>query len=142
MHRNPLIYVVDDEQAVCDVHKWDLEFCCKGAVVKCFTNPVDAFEAVVNMAPDLLVTDYRMPGMSGLELCRKVRELGSECHVIMFTGFKDAVLVADLDDLNQLFMSHDGMPIMAFDKPVDWDIVSAYVRGLLGCTCGKEEAVG
>lgn len=44
------------------------------------------------LSPDLLVTDVRLPGMSGLELLRKVRQRSPAQKVIVVTGLKDPAL--------------------------------------------------
>ena len=42
-------------------------------------------------APELAIVDWMMPGMSGLELCRKLRETprGKQTHVVMLTGKRE-----------------------------------------------------
>jgi len=40
---------------------------------------------------DLLITDYKMPRMNGLELIRKVRELDSKVPVILISGYAEAL---------------------------------------------------
>jgi DNA-binding NtrC family response regulator len=50
----------------------------------------DGFKALPKLeefAPDVVVTDLKMPGLSGLELLQKVRERDAECVVIVMTAF-------------------------------------------------------
>ncbi len=47
------------------------------------------FARVQDTAPDVLVTDLRMPGMDGLELLRRARELDPELIVVVMTGFAE-----------------------------------------------------
>ena len=49
----------------------------------------DAIELCEKMKPDIIVSDIRMPGMDGIELCRKLREKYEKCKIIFVTGFSD-----------------------------------------------------
>jgi CheY-like chemotaxis protein len=51
----------------------------------------EAFEQFSRGKFDLLITDYRMPRMNGLELIRKVRELDSKMPVILISGYAEAL---------------------------------------------------
>lgn len=44
-----------------------------GIVVECFAEPQSALEHLQTVTPDLIITDYRMPGMDGIEFTRRVR---------------------------------------------------------------------
>ena len=44
-----------------------------GVIVDSFTNPLEALEYMQQVTPDIIITDYRMPGMDGIELTRRVR---------------------------------------------------------------------
>ncbi|MGN0264332.1 MAG: response regulator [Oliverpabstia sp.] len=39
--------------------------------------------------PDIVITDIRMPGIDGIDLCRKLRKKLPECEIIFITGFED-----------------------------------------------------
>ena len=91
------ILVVDDERAVRDSLRRALEL--QGYQVDL---AVDGAEALAQLEsdgqPDAVVLDILMPGMDGLEVCRRIREQGSEVPVLMLTA-RDAVgdRVAGLD---------------------------------------------
>lgn len=51
-------------------------------------NGLDALRAFYSAQPALALLDMRLPGMSGLELCSRVREV-SDVPIIMFTGVED-----------------------------------------------------
>ena len=51
----------------------------------------DALGVLRSQPVDILVTDYLMPGMSGLELARSARKLRRDLPVLMITGFADLV---------------------------------------------------
>ena len=52
-------------------------------------NGVEALELVEKLEPDLLLTDIRMPFMSGIELARQVREIRPTVQIAFLSGFDD-----------------------------------------------------
>ncbi|NUM81794.1 response regulator [bacterium] len=58
---------------------------------QCFTSPVEALDWSKRHTPDLLITDYQMPELNGLELIRLFRSLDdkSETPIIMVTATED-----------------------------------------------------
>lgn len=52
-----------------------------------------AFSRYEELKPDVVITDIRMPGMSGLELIRKIRETDSRCAVIVISCMNDFELL-------------------------------------------------
>jgi CheY-like chemotaxis protein len=66
------VLVVDDEAHV--VHVMLTKFRSAGIEVIVAMDAEEAFEAAVECHPDLIITDYRMPGMNGLDLCRRLFE--------------------------------------------------------------------
>lgn len=52
-------------------------------------NGLDALEQVEKLQPDLIITDIRMPQMSGLEMFTQLRKLGSTAYVILLTAYDD-----------------------------------------------------
>jgi two-component system cell cycle sensor histidine kinase/response regulator CckA len=59
-----------------------------GATIECHSTPKSALRAFA-AAPEkyeLVVTDYEMPGMSGLELCRRLKALVPDQKIILATG--------------------------------------------------------
>ena len=84
------VVVADDEdelrQAVCQMTPWEeLGFRLVGDA----NNGLDALELVEKLEPDLLLTDIRMPFISGIELAREVREIRPSMHIAFLTGFDD-----------------------------------------------------
>ena len=66
------IFVVDDEKNIRDIVRSYLEK--EGFNVSVFENGESALEEYLRSAPDMLVIDIMMPGMSGLELCNEIRK--------------------------------------------------------------------
>ncbi len=65
------VLVVDDEIHI--VHVVAIKLRNNGYEVITADNGSDAYELVCSEKPDIVVTDYQMPGMSGLELLEKMR---------------------------------------------------------------------
>jgi two-component system, OmpR family, response regulator MprA len=91
------ILVVDDERAVRDSLRRALEL--EGYQVELASDGQEALDRLgVNGEPDALILDILMPGVDGLEVCRRLRRDGRRLPVLMLTA-RDAVenRVAGLD---------------------------------------------
>jgi two-component system response regulator MprA len=79
------ILVVDDERAVRDSLRRALEL--EGYSVELASDGEDALERLsANGEPDAMILDVLMPGMDGLEVCRRVRREGNRIPVLMLTA--------------------------------------------------------
>lgn len=54
-----------------------------------YNNPVDAIEYLKTETPDLIISDFLMPEMNGLEFLRKAKELYPEVSMILLTAYAD-----------------------------------------------------
>ena len=84
------IVVADDEdelrEALCRMIPFEeLGFRLVGSA----GNGLDALELVETLEPDLLLTDIRMPFISGIELARQVREIRPSMHIAFLSGYDD-----------------------------------------------------
>ncbi len=84
MAANARILVIDDEEGMCSMIRAVLED--QGFSVDACTDPLRAVENYVPGAYSVLLTDVKMPGMSGLELLDRVRQTDSATPVIMITA--------------------------------------------------------
>lgn len=66
------ILVADDESHILSVVSLKLRNA--GFEVVCAHDGAEAFDMAVKERPDLLITDYHMPCLNGLEVCQKLRE--------------------------------------------------------------------
>jgi len=120
MQTEPIIYVIDDDEAV----RQSLEFLLKtsGFAVRGFESGRAFLEALPQITSGCVITDVRMPEITGIDLLRKVKEMGVDIPVIVITGHGDISLAVD------------AMKIGAVDfleKPFDDDALLAAVKSSL-----------
>jgi DNA-binding NtrC family response regulator len=84
MCRRPRVFVVDDEQVIASSLATILRK--NGFDAIAFTEPLEALEAAGLEAPDLLISDVVMPGLSGIDLAVQLRERCPNCNVLLFSG--------------------------------------------------------
>ena len=78
------ILVVDDEQDIVKVLSKILEI--SGYEVISATNGTDAIALVKNENPELVLLDYMMPDLTGLDVLREIKKYSDEIYVVMVTG--------------------------------------------------------
>jgi two-component system, OmpR family, response regulator len=82
------ILVVDDEPSIVDAVATALRY--EGFVVEEATNGRDAIAAVTQFEPDLVVLDWMLPDIEGIEVGRRIRERGFKTAILFLTA-KEAV---------------------------------------------------
>ena len=89
--KQPRILVVDDDEAIRRLLVKSLEQLPSNPIVYTATNGHEGLAAVENMQPDMLVLDIMMPGMSGFEVCQKLRSNIQTAFIpiMMLTGNTD-----------------------------------------------------
>jgi len=81
------IWIVDDDQSIRFVLEKALAR--EDLAVRSFTNPRDVLAALADDVPQVLVSDIRMPGGSGIDLLTKVKEKHPGLPVIIMTAYSD-----------------------------------------------------
>src|SRR5690606_24727529 len=128
MASDPIVYVIDDD----DSARHSLEFLLDvaGIRVRSFAS-ADAFlSASPPLAGACIVTDVRMPGMSGIELVEALHKQGAAVPVIVITGHADVPLAiqamkAGVSDF--------------IEKPFDDDVMLAAIDHALARQAGDEQ---
>ena len=82
------IVVVDDDKIVTSAFSALLKV-EKFSDVHLFNNPEDALVFLKENTPDLIISDFLMPQMNGLEFLSKAKELHPEVSKILLTGYAD-----------------------------------------------------
>ncbi len=111
MSSRPLIvWIVDDDQSV----RWVLEKALKQADMetRTFERAEHLLEAIDESEPDVLITDVRMPGMSGLALLERLRSSNPDLPIIVITAHSD---------LENAVAAYKGGAFEYLPKPFDID---------------------
>jgi len=104
------VWVVDDDESV----RWVLEQALKQAhmIPRAFDSGRQFFSALERDRPDVLVTDIRMPDMSGLELMERLAQTDPDIPVIVITAHSD---------LDSAVSAYQGGAFEYLPKPFDID---------------------
>lgn len=89
------ILVVDDETQITRVLKTTLQ--SQGYEVRTAADGESALNLAVDWIPDLIVTDLSMPGMTGIELCRSVRDRSQVPIIVLSVRGEEKIKVEALD---------------------------------------------
>jgi two-component system response regulator MprA len=120
------ILVVEDDRAVREALRRALTLA--GYEVQLAESGERAIELVVQSVPDAVVLDIGLPGIDGLEVCRRLRSLGNRVAILMLTA-RDAVG----DRIDGLDAGADDYLI----KPFDVGELKARLRALLRRSGGE-----
>jgi two-component system response regulator FixJ len=131
MPSEPLVHIIDDDQAVRD----SLAFLLQSMRIRAIAHEsAAAFLASLSAEqPGCIVTDIRMPEITGIELLRRVKEMKAQMPVIVITGHGDVPLAVE------------AMKLGAFDfleKPFNDEAIVAAVRLALGHSKEAEKVSG
>lgn len=124
------ILVVDDEEHIVELIKFNLEK--EGCNVTTANNGTDALKIAKEKQPDLILLDLMLPGIDGLEVCRRVRKDGeiSEIPIIMITAKGE-----EIDKILGLELGADDY----ITKPFSVRELVARVKAILRRTGNKKE---
>ncbi|MDD3023486.1 MAG: response regulator [Syntrophomonadaceae bacterium] len=78
-----------------------------------FTVPEEAVEICQQQHYDLVITDMKMPGMDGIEVLKKIRELSPETKVIIITAYGDVTTAVEA--VNNQAYAFFGKPLQIND---------------------------
>jgi len=115
-----IVHVIDDDEAI----RQSLAFLLQAAKleVKTYSTALAFLDALPDAASGCVITDVRMPVMSGVDLLRRLKELKIGVPVIVITGHGDVALAVE------------AMKVGAVDfleKPFDDDVLLASVQSAL-----------
>ena len=115
-----IVHVIDDDEAI----RQSLAFLLQAAKleVKTYSTAMAFLDALPDAASGCVITDVRMPGMSGVELLRRLKEIKISVPVIVITGHGDVALAVEA-------MKAGAVDFL--EKPFDDDVLLASVQSAL-----------
>lgn len=127
------LLIVDDEPEILQVLQIGLEQ--NGFLVDGFTNPEEALQSFKSNAENfcLMLSDIRMPGLSGIQLAKKVKELNPDIKVVLMTAFE----IYDGDRSEVLFPSTHVDDFV--QKPIGIDDLTNKILSIIGETKTRRE---
>jgi two-component system, LuxR family, response regulator FixJ len=120
MAADAIVHVIDDDEAV----RQSIEFLLRTAGVTARTyDSASAFlDALPNIESGCIITDVRMPGISGIDLLRRLGEMRIKMPVIVVTGHGDVPLAVEA-------MKNGAVDFL--EKPFDDELLLGSVRSAL-----------
>ena len=112
------VLIVDDSQGTLDIIEHCVHRFTKDTITA--SDGSSAWELFLEHKPDLVITDYKMPGMNGLELALQIEKVRKELPIILVTG---------CDDVDENVKSHFKN---IFSKPFSIGRFQNTVKKLLG----------
>ncbi|SEK54803.1 two-component system, NtrC family, nitrogen regulation response regulator GlnG [Atopomonas hussainii] len=111
------VWIVDDDRSI----RWVLEKALQqeGLETVCFDNADSVISRLARQSPDVIISDIRMPGTSGLDLLKVIREQQPRLPVIVMTAHSD---------LESAVASYQGGAFEYLPKPFDVDEAVSLVK--------------
>jgi two-component system nitrogen regulation response regulator GlnG len=124
------VWIVDDDRSI----RWVIEKALsrEGIAFNSFSSAQDALDALSGDSPEVLVSDIRMPGLSGLELLNAVRQRHPAVPVIVMTAYSD---------LDSAVAAFQGGAYEYLPKPFDVDQAVELIRRALDESRRETQAV-
>jgi DNA-binding NtrC family response regulator len=121
------LFIVDDDPDIAHVLKQGL--LKNRFLVSAFTNPEEALQSFKSNSKNycLILSDIRMPGLSGIQLARKVKEINPDIKVLLMTSFE----IKD-NEFSKVFPS---MHVDGFvQKPISMNDLTNKILSIIGET--------
>ena len=124
------VWIVDDDRSI----RWVIEKALsrEGIAFNSFSSAQDALDALGASTPEVLVSDIRMPGRSGLELLQAVKQRHPAVPVIVMTAYSD---------LDSAVAAFQGGAYEYLPKPFDVDQAVGLIRRALDESRRESEAI-
>ena len=110
------VFLVDDEEIILNQIKQTVPWMDNGfEVIGMETNPDRAVSMVIELKPDVIISDLRMPQLDGHTFMRTVREEGLDVEFVMLSAygtFEDARTFFQQEGFDYLLDMEDQLPLV------------------------------
>ena len=93
MEAEPVIHVIDDDESAREALAFLID--CAGMQVRSYPSATAFLDQVASIGRGCIVTDVRMPGMTGIELLARLKDHGVSDPVIVITGHADVPMAIE-----------------------------------------------
>ena len=129
MAAEPVVHVIDDDDSAREALSFLID--CAGLKVRAYDSALRFLEAVPSMEHGCIVTDVRMPDMTGIELIGRLKALGVTDPVIVITGHADVPMAIQAMKAGVADF---------LEKPFGDEAILAAIRSALAQRSGREQA--
>jgi two-component system response regulator FixJ len=129
MPADPVVHVIDDDDSAREALAFLID--CAGIQVRSYDSALRFLETLPGIEPGCIVTDVRMPEMSGVELVGRLKELGVAEPVIVITGHADVPMAIQAMKAGVADF---------LEKPFSDDAILGAIRSALARRTDREEA--
>jgi two-component system response regulator AtoC len=113
------IMIVDDDETI---RKTFVLLLGKKYRISSLKDSEEALAKLRNVRPDLVIADFKLPGLNGLELIKRLRAAGFEGEAMLISAHPDMVRI---EDLSRFAISH------FFVKPLDLNALNVSIDRIL-----------
>jgi len=120
MKKDRLILYVEDEDEIRENTWRPLNYLCDTLLLA--DNGKEGLELYKQHQPDIVISDIRMPEMDGIEMCKAIKTINPEQHIIFTTAHSESSYF-----MEAIEMQVDGYIL----KPIDYDLLENKINAIL-----------
>jgi len=119
MKKNIKILYVEDETEIRENTKRPLQYLCNELFIA--TNGQEGLELYNKCQPDIVVSDIKMPIMNGIDMCKSIKKIDPNQHIIFTTAHSESGYF-----MEAIEMQVDGYIL----KPIDYDLLEKKIENI------------
>jgi len=129
MEAEPIVHVIDDDESAREALAFLID--CAGMQVRSYPSATAFLDQIAAIGRGCIVTDVRMPGMTGIELLARLKDHGVSDPVIVITGHADVPMAIEAMKAGVADF---------LEKPFSDDAMLGAIRAALARQTGRAEA--